>query len=90
MEKVPLDEYGEGNCCPNCESMKVSVLYQFPLSVEKDLNTNREILRDLDGNKIIKPSNRMLANRYKVSQNDAQLWVYECRKCGWKSNPFVP
>ncbi len=89
IAKQPLDENGEGNCCPECGSLKISVNYQFPLFVEMDLNSRNEIFKDADG-KRIKQTNRLLARRYKNSQLDAQCWNYECRKCGWISEMFVP
>lgn len=89
-ERIPIDEFGEGNCCPVCNSMKISVDYQFPLEVEMDLNSSKEILRDFDGKRIYKPTNKMLARRYKKSQMDAQLWIFKCRKCGWRSETFTP
>lgn len=88
--KIPIDEYGEGNCCPKCGSMKISVYYQYPLEVEEDLNTGKEIFRDSDGKRIYNLSNRTLARLYKLSQIDAQMEIFSCRKCGWKSEAFVP
>ena len=90
MEKNPINEYGDGNCCPVCRSIKISKNYQFPLYVEEDLNTGKEIIRDSYGKRICKPSNRLLAQRYRTSQIDAQMWNFECRKCGWVSGSFVP
>jgi hypothetical protein len=54
-----------------------------------DLNSRKEIFKNTDG-KRIKQTNRLLARRYKNSQFDAQCWNYECRKCGWLSEMFVP
>lgn len=87
--KQPIDEYGEGNCCPKCGSVKISIISQFPIIVEKDLKTGNEIIRNKAGERI-KQSNRLLARIYKKAQYDAQCWNYECRKCGWLSEMFVP
>lgn len=93
VEKIPIDEYGEGNCCPECGSTRIDIDYQFPLYVSKDLKTGRERFYGYESGKkvyIYKPSDRRLAARYKSSQMDAQMWNYRCRKCGWISEPFVP
>lgn len=90
MKKMPIDEYGEGNCCPNCGSVKISVYYQYAMEVEEDLKTGREIIRDANGKRISNPSNRLLARLYKISQFEAQMWIYGCRRCGWRSEAFVP
>lgn len=58
--------------------------------VEKDLNTGKEIIKDINDKRIYNPSNKILASAYKLNQIDAQLWIYGCRKCGWTSKTFVP
>ena len=90
VNKIPIDEYGKGNCCPNCGSIRISVMYQYPLLVEEDLKTGKEIIKDSQTGKRIKPTNRILAHRYKLSQSDAQMWQFKCRKCDWESETFVP
>lgn len=88
-KKIPLNEYGEGNCCPKCGSSKIDVHHQFPLEVYYDLTTGKErfyIEDELKRN----PSNRDMARRYKQSQQESQVWYFECRKCDWVSKPFVP
>lgn len=90
VEKIAINEFGEGNCCPECNSLKISVDYQFPLEVEIDLNTHKEIIKDCTGKRIYKPSNEILARRYKAAQMDAQLWIFSCRNCGWRSRTFTP
>lgn len=93
MSKIPIDEYGIGNCCPICGSMKIDEYIQFPLYVRKDKKTGKErfyIYKNGEKVYVPKPSNKMIANRYNNSQMDAQLWNYECRKCGWVSEGFTP
>lgn len=93
MEKIPIDEYGEGNCCPVCGSTRIETVLQYPLYVYKDLKTGKERFYGYkNGERIYipKPSNRMLANRYKTSQTDAQVWNHKCRKCNWVSDEFTP
>ena len=89
-EKIPIDEYGEGNCCPACGSLQISNDIQYYLSVEMDLRTGKEIIRDHTGKRIYKPSRRLLAAYYKASQYDEIMHIYRCRKCGWRSETFVP
>lgn len=93
MNKVPINEFGEGNCCPECGSVRIDVHYQYPLQVYCDLKTGEErFYKYINGERIYvrRPSNIMLAQRYKLSQLDAQCWIYECRKCGWVSEMFTP
>ena len=80
----------DDNTCPACGSNKITVHYQYPLYVEKDIHTEKEIIRDSNGKRIYKPSNRMLAFLYKVAQMDAQTWNYKCQKCGWISEAYTP
>lgn len=90
IEKIPIDECGDGNCCPVCGSLKISKQVQYPLYVEEDLNSGKEIIRDCNGKRISKPSNRLLARLYRSSQMDSVMWVFHCRKCGWISESFAP
>lgn len=89
MNKIPINKHGEGNCCPKCGSVKITMSAQYPLSVEIDLKTGKQLLYDRDGKRVVKPSNRLLAHLYRCAQMDAQLWVYSCRKCGWVSETFT-
>ena len=93
MKKIPLDEHGDGNCCPVCGSTQIDVIYQYPLYVCEDLKTGKERFYGWkDGKRVYipKPSNRMMAARYRTSQVDAQVWNYKCRKCEWLSDAFTP
>lgn len=88
-KKIPIDEYGRGNCCPECGSVKILVFYQYPLYVYENLRTGKEVIK-INGKRISRPTNRLLAEIYKSSQLDAQCWNYECENCGWQSKLFVP
>lgn len=91
MVKTPIDKDGKGNCCPKCGSKKVSINIQYPLLVENDLNTGKEILYHVStGKRLYNPPTRELALRYKLSKSDAQCWSYKCRKCDWVSEMFTP
>lgn len=90
MVKKQIDEYGEGNCCPKCESRKITKHTQYALQVEEDLNTGKEIVYDFNGERTYNPSNRLLAAKYKRGRSETQCWSYKCRKCGWESETFTP
>ena len=89
MKKIPIDENGDGNCCPKCGSIKISRHDQCPIYVEVDLNSGKEIFRNNEGKRIYNPSNKMLAMLYRVAQIETQCWLYKCRKCGWESEMFI-
>ena len=88
--KIPIDEFGEGNCCPECGSLKVHIYYQYPLYVYEDLEGHELFHDPITGKWTRNVSNKEKARLYKLSQNDAQMWQYTCRKCGWTSKLFVP
>lgn len=67
--KIPITDLENGNCCPKCGSTKVILCKQFPLTVQFDMK-GKEIIRDLKGRRIYKPSNQILAALYKASQYD--------------------
>lgn len=80
----------EDNRCPECGSKRIVERCQYPLYVDNDVRTGKEIFKDpLTGKRIYRPSNRLLASMYKASQFDAQCWNYECSKCGWISELFA-
>lgn len=89
IEKISINEFGDGNCCPVCGSLKMSKFIQYPLYVEEDNKTGKEIIRDVHGKRINRPSNRLLANLYRSAQRDSQTWCFVCRKCGWTSESFT-
>ena len=59
MVKNTIDEYENGNCCPNCGSSKIIKHVQCALQVEEDLNTGKEIVYDFNGERTYNPSNRL-------------------------------
>lgn len=89
-DRIPIDEFGEGNCCPACGSVKVHVYYQFPLYVCKDLDGNEKFRDHKTGKWTRRISNREKARLYTLSQCDAQMWNFRCERCGWISENFVP
>jgi hypothetical protein len=91
MERIPVDDCGEGNCCPICGSFKISRIEQFPLEVTFDLNTKKLMVNDFRGKRIYKPSNRHLALLFRSGiNNESQVTLLKCRKCDWQSEPLVP
>ena len=89
-DRIPIDEFGEGNCCPACGSVKVHVYYQFPLYVCKDLDGNEKFRDHKTGKWTRRISNREKALLYTLSQCYAQMWNFRCERCGWISENFVP
>lgn len=79
----------EDNRCPKCGSKRIVETDQYPMHVEYDLKTGKEIFRDDKGKRIYKPSNSLIASYWKAMQFDAQCWWYECSKCGWRSELFT-
>ncbi len=68
---------------------KVILRKQFPLIVQFDMK-GKEIIKDLKGKRMYKPSNKIQAALYKAAQHDFQCAYYECQKCGWMSKIYVP
>lgn len=89
-EKIPIDEFGEGNCCPECGSKKILVFYQFPLYVCKDLDGHELFRNNKTGGWKRRISAKEKARLYTLSQCDAQMWNFKCERCGWISDNFVP
>lgn len=92
--KIPIDEFGEGNCCPECGSVKINAYHQFPVTACIDLKTGKErFYQYINGKWALKrkPSNRDKAWKYESAKyNESQVTIYECRRCGWRSEPFTP
>ena len=89
-KKIPITGLDEGNCCPESGSSKVVLYIQFPLVAEFDTK-GREIIKDYKGRRIYKPSNKMMAALYKSGLgSEFQCASYECKKCGWISEMYVP
>ncbi len=89
-KKIPITEFLEGNCCPECGSGKVVLHMQFPLVAKFDTK-GHEIINDYDGRRMYKPSNQRIAALYKNAlRGEVQCANYECTKCGWISEMYVP
>ena len=87
-EKIPIGEYGCGTCCPECGSIKVVCYMQYPVVKMYDMR-GKEIIRNNEGKRIYKPSNKILERKYKNCEDgDCQCMNYVCEKCGWKSEMF--
>lgn len=88
-EKIPIDERGEGNCCPVCGSKRITRNEQRNLEVKVNLSTKKPV--SIRNGRI-----RPMTNREKaVAFDHADLaggggyWSFECRKCGWNSELFT-
>lgn len=87
-EKIPIID-GEGNCCPECGSLRITVHEQRNLFVDRNLSSGRVF--------VIKKGKMMnMTNRDKVIAFDCAdmsrgggCWLYECRKCGWISEMYT-
>lgn len=87
MKKIPIVD-GEGNCCPECGSLKITVHEQRNLQVDINLITGKAF-------KIKNGKMKQLTNKEKAigfdgadSVGGGGCWSYECRKCGWTSEVF--
>lgn len=87
-EKYPIDEYGEGNCCPVCGSTRIDVRYIHYLEVFRDLKTHKVRFYNGKGEHVQNPSNKFIAGKYwdAISGEMEKSRMYICRKCGWKSD----
>ena len=89
MDKTPITDFKKGNCCPRCNSTKVSLRIQFPAVKEFDMK-GKEIIK-VGGKRVVRPSNRILAAYYSCIENqEMQCAQYKCNKCGWKSEVYTP
>lgn len=87
MEKI--NRYGEGNCCPNCGSRRITRHEQRNLQVDVNLSTEKPI-KMVDG-KIRNMSDREKALAFDTAYTagGGGCWAFECRKCGWRSETFT-
>lgn len=83
IEKFPLNESGEGNCCPKCGSLKIFKLLTCYIEKEIKLNTGKERYINPITKRPSKMSNRVKA--WKYSSADKVFFILKCDKCGWKS-----
>lgn len=87
INKIPIDEYGEGNCCPQCNSFKVLKYLTCEIHKCINLKTGKEIYCNLSTNKVKKISNRDKAFQYDVATKS--YYTLKCEKCGWTSKTFL-
>ena len=86
--KIPINEYGEGNCCPVCGSTRITIYEQRLLYVNVNLKTGKPFI--MRNGKMKQMSNRDKANDFDgASVAGGGCWNYCCRKCGWISGMFV-
>lgn len=57
----------DDNMCPRCGSKKIVVHNQYPLMVDVNLRTGKEIFTDFRGNRTYNPSNQLLAALYNIN-----------------------
>lgn len=87
-ERIPIDRYGEGNCCPECGSTRITEHQQRNLEVQINLATRRPFIMQKGKMKAL--SNRDKARAFDIADMDGGggMWFFECRKCGWQSEVF--
>lgn len=89
MIKIPIDTYGEGSCCPECKSTRITRHEQRNLQVDTNLSSGKVFV--IRKGKMKSMSNRDKANAFDSADmsGGGGCWSYECRKCGWRSETFT-
>lgn len=91
MNKIPITDFQEGNCCPKCSSKKIVLYVQYPLIVKYDMRGKKIFTNYSTDKRIYKPSTRKLAIEYScATKNEFQCANYKCEKCGWISETYTP
>lgn len=73
--------------CPQCGSKRVECHMQYGVDITRDMK-GKIIRRHPKTGKRIKASNAWLAGKIEYG-SEAQMGIYECKKCGWKSETLV-
>lgn len=90
-KKIPITDFEKGNCCPECGSSKAVLYMQYPMITEFDMK-GKLIIRDYEGKRMHKPSNKRISELYMnaIETSEYQCANYECKKCGWVSEMYIP
>lgn len=88
-EKIPIDDQGEGNCCPVCGSTRITRNEQRNLEVKVNLSTEKPF--SIRNGRIRPMTNREKAAAFDYADlaGGGGCWSFECRKCGWHSELFT-
>lgn len=88
MDKEPIDKYGNGNCCPECGSIRITMHMQAVVYRDIDLKSGKDII--VVDEKIKPTPQRIKVHRYdNATAEGVGTWSYECRNCGWESESFA-
>ena len=88
-EKIPIDEYGDGNCCPKCGSTKETRHEQRNIHVNINVQSGRQFILKCGKIKPLSMKDKADAFDSADSSGGGGCWSFECRKCGWKSETFT-
>ena len=87
-EKIPIID-GQGNCCPECGSLRITVHEQRNLYVDRNLSSGKAFI--MRNGKMSHMSNRDKALSFDCADmsSGGGCFSYECRKCGWVSGIYA-
>lgn len=88
MEKNPINECGEGNCCPVCKSTRITRNEQRNLQVNVNLSTEKPFYMKKGRMKYLSNREKAIAFDTADLAGGGGCWSYECRACGWYSELF--
>ncbi|MEY8507249.1 hypothetical protein AALA78_03295 [Lachnospiraceae bacterium 42-17] len=89
MEKIPINDSGEGNCCPVCNSKRITRHEQRNLQVAVNLSTEKAFCMKKGRMQRLTNSDKARAFDQADCANGGGCWSFECRVCGWQSDIFV-
>ena len=85
IEKIPISDTREGNCCPVCNSTRITRHEQRNLQVSVNLSTEKPFCMKNGWMKPLSKREKAFAFDCADLANGGGCLSYECRKCGWKS-----
>ncbi len=89
IEKIPISDTREGNCCPVCNSTRITRHEQRNLQVSVNLSTEKPFCMKNGRMKPLSMREKAFAFDHADLANGGGCWSYECRKCGWESGLFT-
>ena len=89
IEKIPISDTREGNCCPVCNSTRITRHEQRTLQVSVNLSTEKPFCMKNGRMKPLSKREKAFAFDQADLANGGGCWSYECRKCGWQSGLFT-
>lgn len=89
MERIPINDLGEGNCCPVCSSTRITRHEQRNLEVKVNLSTEKPFCMKNGRMRPLSKHEKALAFDRADLAGGGGCWSYECRTCGWHSDVFT-